>query len=197
MKKLIIIGANNFQLPLILKAREMGIETHVFAWLDGAVGKIHADFFYPVSITDKELILEYAYKIKPDGIISIGSDLAMHTVNFIAFKLGLVGNSMECTQLTTHKYMMRKALSINGLPCPSFKIAKDKNDIGDLNLQYPLIVKPTDRSGSRGVTKVLSQEMLQPAVERAFYEPFNKEIIVKKRKQRNIYVALRNSLKKD
>ena len=55
MKKIAIIGANDFQNPLILKAKEMGYETHVFAWREGAPGEETADYFYPVSITEKEL----------------------------------------------------------------------------------------------------------------------------------------------
>ena len=58
MKKLVIIGANEFQNPLILKAKEMGYETHVFAWKDGAVGESTADCFYPVSIVEVDKILE-------------------------------------------------------------------------------------------------------------------------------------------
>ena len=98
MKKLVIIGANNFQLPLIKKAKQLGMETHVFAWEKGAVGREFADYFYPISIIEKELILKEAEKIKPDGIISIGSDLATATVNYVADKLGLIGNSLECTK---------------------------------------------------------------------------------------------------
>ena len=48
-KRLVIIGANDFQNQLILKAKEMGYETHVFAWKDGSIGEKSADFFYPIS----------------------------------------------------------------------------------------------------------------------------------------------------
>ena len=58
MKKIVVIGANNFQMPLIKKAKKLGYEVHVFAWADGAVGAEYADFFYPISIVEKELILE-------------------------------------------------------------------------------------------------------------------------------------------
>ena len=57
MKKIVIIGANSFQNPLILKAKEMGYETHVFAWKDGSIGERTADYFYPISIVEKEAIL--------------------------------------------------------------------------------------------------------------------------------------------
>ena len=74
MKKIVIIGANSFQNPLILKAKEMGYETHVFAWKDGSVGERTADVFYPISIVEKEAILEQCRQIQPDAVASIGSD---------------------------------------------------------------------------------------------------------------------------
>ena len=57
-KNLVIIGANEFQNPLILRAKEMGYTTHVFAWQCGDVGERTADYFYPVSIVEKERILD-------------------------------------------------------------------------------------------------------------------------------------------
>lgn len=177
MKKLIIIGANNFQLPLILKAKAMDIETHVFAWEEGAVGKEFADYFYPISIVDKEAILKIAKTIKPDGVLSIASDLATITVNYLVNELNLTGNSVYSSQLCTNKYLMRQVLSENGLPCPGFKLfAKGTDSIEDL--KYPLIVKPTDRSGSRGVTKVEDEYFLQESIQRAINESFSKEAIV-------------------
>ena len=58
MIKLAIIGASYLQEPLIEKAKSMGIETHVFAWAAGDVGEKSADYFYPISIVEKEQILE-------------------------------------------------------------------------------------------------------------------------------------------
>ena len=84
MEKIAIIGASYLQLPLVHKAKEMGIETHVFAWEKDAVCKPVADFFYPISTLEKQQILACCYEIHPDGILSIGSDIAMPTVNFIA-----------------------------------------------------------------------------------------------------------------
>ena len=63
-KKIAIIGANEFQNPLICKAKELGYETHVFAWKDGAIGEKNADYFYPISIVEKEKILEKCKEIK-------------------------------------------------------------------------------------------------------------------------------------
>lgn len=63
MKKLAIIGASYLQLPLIEKAKSMGIETHVFAWAANDVGEAAADHFYPISIVEKEQILEQCRQI--------------------------------------------------------------------------------------------------------------------------------------
>ena len=106
-KKLAIIGAALFQEPAILKAKAMGLETHVFAWEAGDPGEKMADFFYPISIREKEEILEKCREIGIDGIISIASDLAMVTVNYVAEKMGLTGNSTAATLISTNKHEMR------------------------------------------------------------------------------------------
>ena len=116
MKKLVVIGANDFQNQLILKAKEKGYETHVFAWKDGSVGEQTADFFYPVSIVEKEQILEECKKIQPDGVISIASDLASITVNYVSEKLGLTCNGIKSAEISTNKYLMRKAFEKNWDP---------------------------------------------------------------------------------
>ena len=176
--KIAIIGANEFQNKLIIKAKEMGIETHVFAWEEGAVGKENSDFFYPISIIEKEKILEICKKIKIDGICSIASDLAMHTVNFVANELDLKGNSLECTELTTNKYKMRERLSKFNLPCPKYILVNNIEKVNLEDLSFPLIVKPTDRSGSRGIYKVNNESELETAIKSALEESFSKEILI-------------------
>ena len=83
-KKLAIIGASAFQVPLIVKAKELGVETHVFAWASGDVGEAIADYFYPISITEKDDILRHCQEINVDGVATIGSDLANVTVAYVA-----------------------------------------------------------------------------------------------------------------
>lgn len=174
-EKLVIIGASDFQNPLILKAKEKGYETHVFAWQDGSVGERTADFFYPVSITEKERILEICKGIRPAGVTSIGSDLAVVTVNYVAKQLGLVGNGPENTRLATNKYEMRKAFARNGDPSVGYvlaalregKIFFSGDKVGIDGLSFPVIVKPVDRSGSRGITMLSGPEGLEAAVEAA------------------------------
>lgn len=178
MKKLAIIGASYLQVPLIERAREMCIETHVFAWAHGSEpGKDCSDQYYPVSITEKEQILEICKAIQVNGIISIGSDLAMPAVNYVAESMNLIGNSQDCTILTTNKYAMRVKLSENDLPCPRFKRISSAN-LSTEGLEFPLIVKPTDRSGSRGITKIYDSKKLSNAIEKALSESIVQEVII-------------------
>ncbi|MBR3249598.1 MAG: ATP-grasp domain-containing protein [Clostridia bacterium] len=179
MKKLAIIGANDFQNPLILKAKELGYETHVFAWKDGSIGEKTADYFYPISIVEKEQILEQCRKIGIDGITTIASDLATVTVNYVAKEMDLPGNSLECNKKSTNKYEMRKAFRDAGVQTLKFQKVQSINDIDKLeNMEYPLIVKPTDRSGSRAITKVYGKTELQEAINKALENSFEKGAIV-------------------
>ena len=178
MKKLAIIGANDFQRQLILKAKEMGLETHVFAWEDGSVGKADAYFFYPISIIEKEQILEKCKEIGIDGICSIASDLAVLTVDYVAEKMGLNANSIECSEIATNKYMMRNAFKMRGDPIPKFIEVTEHDDYDISDFSFPLIVKPTDRSGSRGITKILSKEELPSAIKSACTESFEHKAMI-------------------
>lgn len=178
MKKIAIIGANEFQKKLVIKAKKMGIETHVFAWEEGAVAKEVSDYFYPISIIDKENILETLRLINVNGVCSIASDLAMPTVNYLANELRLVGNTEECTILTTNKYEMRKVLKEKGMPIPEFQLIKNKQDIDFDKIRFPAIVKPIDRSGSRGIYKVMDLEELELAVQNAKKVSFTDSILV-------------------
>lgn len=178
MKKIIIIGANEFQYKIIEKANNLGYETHVFAWEEGAVAKNISDFFYPISIIEKDEILRECKKIKPDAICTIATDLAMPTVNYIAKNLNLVGNTLESTELTTNKFKMRERLSKEGLPCPWYKLIFEFNELDQKKLKFPLIVKPIDRSGSRGINKVLTIEELKKAIKLAKEVSFIDKILV-------------------
>lgn len=178
MKKLAIIGASYLQEPLIEKAKSMGIETHVFAWAAGDVGEKSADYFYPISIVEKEQILEQCEKIGIDGICTIASDLAAITVNYVANVLNLVGNSPECAQITTNKHLMRQAFEKNGDPSPKSIMVTGIEELEGVKLHYPVIVKPLDRSGSRGITKLQDAVQLEEAIEAAKEQGFEKKALV-------------------
>ena len=178
MKKLAIIGASYLQLPLVKKAREMGIETHCFAWEEGAVCKDLAAYFYPISIIEKEKILKKCKEIGIDGITTIASDTATVAVNYVASNLGLIANPVEYTETCTNKFKMRQCFNENDIPSPKYSLVDKNNNYSIKGFRFPLIVKPTDRSGSRGVEKVLDPCQLEEAIHRAAKESFSGEAII-------------------
>ena len=178
VKKLAIIGGSYLQLPLVKKAKEMGIETHCFSWLDGAVCAESADFFYPISIIEKADILKKCQEIGIDGITTIASDTAVVTVNFVASRLGLRSNPDEYSEMTTNKYKMRQCFAGKNVPSPKFAIVDNPTHYQIAGFGFPLIVKPTDRSGSRGVEKVCDSVLLQAAIVRAQIESFEHKAII-------------------
>lgn len=177
-RKIAIIGGSYLQLPAVLKAKELGYEVHCFSWKDGAVCKDYADYFYPISIIEKESILKECQRIGIDGITTIASDVAVLTVNYVASNMGLVSNPDEYSQITTNKYLMRLCFAENEVPSPRYTIADDANTYNIKAFKFPLIVKPTDRSGSRGVEKVLDPVQLDAAIQRARKESFSNTAII-------------------
>ena len=177
MKNLVIIGASELQLPLIERANDLGYSTHVFAWRDGAVGLDKMARFYDIDIKDVDKIYNIVKGLNPVGVCTISSDLANITVHKLASRLNLPHNSEHCLKVSTNKYAMRKELYNHKILCPKFLIT-DTDEIDIQNMNFPIIVKPTDRSGSRAITKVKDSSELKEAIIRARDISFEKKAIV-------------------
>lgn len=168
-RTLAIVGGGYLQIPLVERAKELGIRTICFAWKEGAVCKDVCDRFYPISIVDKEKILDVCRQEKIDGITSIASDVAVPTISYVAHAMGLPGNSEGTAFRCTNKNAMRASLKAGGLRVPE-SIEVDSKDEWDAirtkltRLCFPLIVKPSDRSGSLGVTKCAVEAELPNAI---------------------------------
>lgn len=178
MKKLAVIGASYLQLPLVKKAQEMGVKVYCFAWREGAVCADYADGFYPIDIKDKDEILRICREIDIDGVTTIASDTSVVTVNYVGTQMGLISNSDQYSGITTNKYLMRQCFYECGIPSPRFTLANSSDDYDINGFQFPLIVKPTDRSGSIGVEKVEKREELRTAVSRSMKDSFEKKAII-------------------
>lgn len=180
MKRLAIIGASDFQNPLILKAKEKGCETHVFAWKSGDIGETTADHFYPISTAEKDQILLKCREIGVDGVCTIGSDFGNVTAAYVANHMGLVANSMDSIAKSSNKHLMREAFAQGGDPSPKSFLVTNEKEAGKIaaELQFPIIVKPTDRSGSRGITRLDSPEGLVDALRAAFEVSWEHKAVV-------------------
>lgn len=160
MKKLLIIGASILQLPAILKAKKMGFYIGVVDYNSNAVGVSYADEFFNISTIDTEGILKIAKTFKPDGVMTLATDMPMRSIAFVTQELGLPGISLETAVKATDKGEMIAAFHAHGVSAPwyfiinnddEFSIVKDK-------LIYPCIIKPIDSAGSRGVVLVKEQK---------------------------------------
>ena len=166
-KTIAIIGAGYLQLPLVEKARQMGLRTICFAWAEGAVCREVCDRFYPVSITEKEEILRICREEQISCVCTIGSDISAPTVAYVAEQMGLAGNRYEAAVRANNKYLMRQALVAAGIDCPRYRLMVQGDQLNTDGLTLPLIVKPSDRSGSLGVQKISRWEDLAPAIAEA------------------------------
>lgn len=179
MEKIAIIGASEFQVPLINKAKAMGLETHVFAWQTGDPGEYCADHFYPINITSKQAILDECKKLAPCAVISCASSVAIPTVAFVAGALGLNTISPTAVTQTTNKLAMRKALSEADIPQPKFAEVGDSIPLTRIQtFSYPLVVKPSDRSGGRGVKCADNERAMLRAVSQARETSYEHRAIV-------------------
>ena len=156
---LAIIGASYLQQPLVERAKQMGLRTICFSWPKDAACKDLCDIFYPISITEQEAILAACRAEQIDGICTIASDVAAPTVAYVAEQMGLPGNRYEAAVRAHDKHLMHDVLMAAGVDCPKSNIQCPIS-----NIHYPVIVKPTDRSGSLGVQKVERAEDLEPAI---------------------------------
>ena len=160
MRKLAIIGAAKGQLPLCLKAKEMGLQTICFAWEQGAICREYVDKFYPISIFDKDKILEICIKEKIDGIISNASDILSEIVAYISERMNLIGNSYTCIQNIRNKYQVRSITEhIDG-----FHIIRYNKYSGSAPTFYPCVVKPISGASKKGVHFVLNSSDFDTAI---------------------------------
>lgn len=179
MTTLAIIGASYLQRPLVEKAKEMGLRTICFAWAEGAVCRDLVDVFYPISIVEKEQILSICQQEHIDGICTIASDVAAPTVAYVAEQMGLVANTYEASLRANNKWLMRQALTSADVPCPQHMCVTNIDvDTIQTQMHLPLIVKPSDRSGSLAVNKITDWAQLPSAIQEAQTASFRGEAMV-------------------
>jgi len=165
MQRILIIGASVLQLPAIKKAKDMGFTVGVVDFNPDAIGVSFADYFFNVSTIDVDGILEVAKSFKPDGIMTLATDMPMRAIAIATSALGLPGISYDVAVRATDKGEMIKAFESANVESPWFFIVKNLTelDIVRNTLTYPCILKPTDNSGSRGVMMVHEAEQLNAA----------------------------------
>lgn len=183
MKKILLLGGSAQQVIAIETAKKLGYFTVLCDFLDDNPGQYVADKFYLVSTTDKEAVLTVAKEEKIDGILAYASDPAAPTAAYVAEKLGLPGNPYESVDILCNKDKFRKFLAENGFATPKAKgyssIEEALEDINKNYFDFPVIVKPVDSSGSKGVSVIHGkEENVKKLLTYAFSFSRSKKIII-------------------
>lgn len=164
-KKLMIMGAGIYQVPLIKKAKELGLETLVVSIPGAYPGIGLADEFISLDTRDKEGILKCAMEQGINGICTSGTDVAVQTIGYVNEHMHLGGISYEAAEKVTDKLLMKLAFAKHGVSTARFEtVTSYKQAITAANtIGYPVIVKIVDSSGSRGIKKVSDEDSLAAA----------------------------------
>lgn len=182
MKKVLILGAGEYQVSLIKKAKEMKLHTLVVSPKGNYPGFNLADNFYCFDLRDKDEILKIAIKEKIDGVITDQTDIPVRTVAYIAEKCKLPGIGYDISRLFTDKLLMREKCKEIGLPVIEHGIAENIKEAKILSekIGYPFVIKPLDNQGSRGVFKISDIKELEKLFNLSKAYSSNQRIIIEK-----------------
>lgn len=181
MKKLMILGGSRYALPVIKAAHELGAYVITADYLPDNIAHKYSDEYCNVSITDREATLKAAQERGIDGVISFACDPGVVTAAWVAEKMGLPSvGSFEAVSILQNKGRFRAFLTEHGFKVPTAKGYTELEEaLKDAGLfHWPVIVKPTDSAGSKGVSRVDDPAGLKAAIEYALSFSRGKEFIV-------------------
>lgn len=179
-KKLLLLGGLRYLLPVIEAAHKLGYYVITCDYIPGNIAHKYSDEYHNVSIIDKEAVLALARELEIDGIMSFAVDPGVVTAAYVQDQMGLPGNPYESVKILQNKDRFRRFLSEHGFNVPwafSFSSVEDTL-LKSGEFTYPLIVKPTDSAGSKGVTRVDRAEDLEDAVKYALKHSISERVIV-------------------
>lgn len=181
MKKILFLGGSRYLIPAIKAAHNLGAYVITCDYLPDNIAHKYSDEYHNISIIDKEAVLELSKQLEIDGILSFATDPGVITESFVANTLGLPASApYESVCIMQNKALFRDFLKKNGFNVPvhkAFATADEaKKDIGIFT--FPVVVKPVDSSGSRGVKKVYSINELDSAIEIALENSLSGRFII-------------------
>lgn len=179
-KKLMLLGGLRYLLPVIEAAHKLGIYVITCDYLPDNIAHKYSDEYRNVSIVDKEAVLAVARELQIDGIMSFAVDPGVVTAAYVQEQMGLPGNPYESVCILQNKDRFRNFLTKNGFNVPKAKGFSSVEEAMAETYWYPwpVIVKPTDSAGSKGVTRVDRLEDLEAALKVAFEHSLSGRVIV-------------------
>ena len=163
MKKLAIIGGGVMASYFGEACHRLGYEGHYFSMIDGKVDESKIDVFHEINIFEKDRIAEICKEIGVSGVVAT-TELSVPIAAYVAEKLDLLGVPYEVAKVITDKYRNREC--IKGLPellSPKYVEATCIEDIQNSDVPYPMILKPINLGGKRGITVVKDASELEQA----------------------------------
>lgn len=180
-KKLMLLGGLRYLLPVIESAHQLGYYVITCDYLPDNIAHKYSDEYHNVSIIDKEAVLTLARELQIDGIMSFAVDPGVVTAAYVQEQMGLPAfGPYESVCILQNKDRFRNFLTQHGFNVPKAKGFSSIEDAMSEKYWYPwpVIVKPTDSAGSKGVTRVDRLEDLKAALEVAFEHSLSKRVIV-------------------
>lgn len=180
-KKLMLLGGLRYLLPVIKAAHEQGYYVITADYLPDNIAHKYSDEYCNVSIVDKDAVLCEARRLQIDGIMSFACDPGVVAASYVQNKMGLPSfGPFESVEILQNKDKFRAFLAKNGFNVPQAKGFDNIEVAMEETYWYPwpVIVKPTDAAGSKGVTRVDKQDDLRPALEYAMKHSISGHIIV-------------------
>ncbi len=180
MKKILLLGGSRYILPIIEAIHKMGYYAITCDYLPDNIAHPYADEYHNVSIVDKDAVLALAKELQVDGVLSFACDPGVDTAAYVSEKLGLPSNPYASVAILQNKAAFRQFLTENGFNVPKAKgYATAEEALAELDtFHWPIIVKPVDSAGSKGVTRVDSKEEFRAAAEYAISYSIDKKFIV-------------------
>ncbi len=180
-KKIMLLGGLRYLRPVIDAAHKQGYYVITADYLPNNIAHKWSDEYCNVSIIDKEAVLKEAKRLQIDGIMSFACDPGVVAASYVQNKMGLPSfGPFESVEILQNKDKFRAFLAKNGFNVPQAK-GFDSVEAAMQEIYWypwPVIVKPTDAAGSKGVTRVDKAEDLKPALEYAMEHSISGHIIV-------------------
>lgn len=180
-KRIMLLGGIRYLLPVIKAAHEQGYYVITADYIPDNIAHKFSDEYVNVSIIDKEAVLRVAREKQIHGIMSFGVDPGVVSAAYVQQQMGLPSfGPFESVEILQNKDKFRTFLTVHGFNVPKAKgYTKAEDAIADAAIwEYPIIVKPTDAAGSKGVTRVDEPSQLKAAVEYAFDKSLSGHIII-------------------
>jgi len=181
MKRLLILNGSHSDVPLIEAGKRLGFHVITTGNDPSLVGHRYADEYHCVDFSDKRAILDLSRKLNIDAICSCANDFGAITAAYVAEEMGLPGHDPYEAALTLHQKHRFKAFALSSkisTPYAASFFSLEQASAELDKLSFPLIVKPVDLTGGKGVTKAGSKEEYLKAIGHAFSSSRMKQFLV-------------------